>query len=72
MSGVVAVLASLPVCGVIAVIALSGFLLKSPDAPDMDGPQVAIPVETAGSAMISLPEATAVPGRSVERGMIAP
>jgi hypothetical protein len=72
MSGVVAMLAALPLGGVIAVVALSGILLKTPDIPSGDGPEVGIPAQTAGSAMMSLPHPSSVPAGTVDAGMIAP
>jgi hypothetical protein len=72
ISGVVAVLAALPLGGVIAVIALSGFLLKTPDGPGMDGPEVVLPAETVVPAMVSIPQASSVPAGAVDAGMIAP
>ena len=72
LAGVVALLAALPLGGVIGVIALSGILLKNPDAPSDDGAEDSLPAQTAGSAMISLPHASSVPASAVDAGMVTP
>jgi hypothetical protein len=71
-SSVVAVLAMLPLAGVIAVVALGGFLLKPADAPGPVGPDGLLPSEAAVPAIVSAGPTSSVTAVSVDPVSVAP